>query len=177
MNRKTSRPFESLVMPARHDWNSMGPPVPPWFRKQLKLVDPTLVLQFVPPDTLDRNGMNSKYYPSGGWQICRKLPRTGFLHKVVVWSLLDREGYPAPPGPDTIKLLRLARNMWRHHDYLTMEETMDKAMQDAVRAKARNAKEDLMKSMNDCLSVMDTRQFTNRVFIRGNDLKAIVGGA
>lgn len=170
MTRKPSRPAPNNIMAPRHDWNSWGPKVPPWFLRKLRHIDPALTLQYVPPNTLDPQGMNASQYPYGGWQICRKLPRTGWLHKVVVWSLVDKAGFPAPPGPDTVKILRMARQMWRHHDHSRMQDMLEDSIKQAQRAKAEKSEDALYESLETCLSILGHRQFSNRVFTRSPKL-------
>lgn len=155
------------LMPRRPDWNTLGPPVPLWFRSALKRLDKTLCLQFIPPTTVDPKGMPAQQYPYGGWQICRRMKRVGWLHKLAVWSLIDRWGRYSPPGPDTIRILRLCKNLWNHRRFTAMSDELDRVCSHLNKQRADASYEDLMKDMDKFLRLQGHRQFNNRVFHRG----------
>ena len=157
------------VMPARPDWNRMGPPIPCWFRVALRKFDPSLALQFVPPWSAltsgDRHkGMNDQEFPYGGWHICRRLKRTGWLHKLAVYSLMDRQGRYAPPTRDLMKILRWAKHLWCSREYHKMEDMLDRSLDEINREKVRCSKEQLQEKVHKYLSLAGNRQFSNRVF-------------
>lgn len=157
------------VMPVRPDWNSLGPPVPLWFRSALRRLDPTLQLQFIPPSSVCSDGMQVEKYPYGGWQICRRMKKTGWLHKLAVWSLMDRMGRYSPPGPDTIRILRLCKNLWNHRQFTTLSDELDRTCARMKKQKADESFESLCVDMDKFMRLQGKRQFSNRVFHRGYD--------
>lgn len=164
------------VMPARDDWNRLGPFIPPWFRKALKNIDPTLVLQFIPPVSMvGPGGTSPTTLPLGAWQICRRM-RNGWLHKLAIWSLVDRNGNYAPPGQDTLRLLRFARNLWKHRQFHKMEEMMEESIDRIQKAQAAKSKEKLVEEMHRFLSLQGQRQFKNRTFVRSEDSQKVKSG-
>lgn len=161
---------EANVMPVRPEWNSLGPAVPLWFRSALRKVDKTLCLQFIPPDNQVPKGMPAHKYPYGGWQICRIMKRTGWLHKLAVWSLMDRHGRFSPPGPDTIRIIRLCKNLWNHRQFTILSDELDLVCARMKKQRADDSFEDLMGNMDKFLRLQGNRQFKNRVFHRGGVL-------
>lgn len=120
----------SSAMEPRLDWNRQGPSVPLWFRRSLTRLDPLLTLQFIPPRSeKEPNGVDLTMCPTGCWNICRRLPRSRLLHPLAVWSLTDIHGRFAPPGPDTMHLLRLAYVYHRAGRTFQLEEELDSALQ------------------------------------------------
>ncbi len=117
------------LMPARRDWNRMGPHVPGWFRRKLHAIDPNLALQFIPPSGPGHWGwgVNPKVYPHGAWVVCRKLRRTGLLLKHWTYCLHQPQAPWKPPTPMALKLIRRARDLGRHRRLHVMEQSLDRA--------------------------------------------------
>jgi len=157
------------IMSVEPGWNALGPPVPLWFRSALRRLDRTLQLQFIPPSTVHPKGMPSDKFPYGGWQICRRMKRSGWLHKLAVWSLMDRFGRYSPPGPDTIKILRLCKNLWNHNKFSVLSDELDRVCSDMKQQRADASYEELIDKMGKFMSLQGNRQFSNRVFHRGWD--------
>ncbi len=158
--------IKALMRP-RSDWNRRGPHVSLWFRLRLKALDPALVLQFVPPRSpRDPRGVPHETYPRGVWDICRVLPKSGLLHPVAVWSLVDVYGDYASPGPDTLRLL--IRAMWYHRQGLMhlMEAMLENSMESMRSAKALRSKELLVRAMGKYMSLYGSRQWQNRVYMK-----------
>lgn len=157
------------VMAVNPGWNHLGPPIPLWFRSALRRLDSTLQLQFIPPSTVHPRGMPAEKYPYGGWQICRRMKKTGWLHKLAVWSLMDRFGRYSPPGPDTIRILRLCRNLWNHRKFTVLSDELDRVCSRMKKQREDASYEELMDNMGKFMSLQGNRQFSNRVFHRGWD--------
>jgi dissimilatory sulfite reductase (desulfoviridin) alpha/beta subunit len=79
---------------------------------------------------------------------------------------VDSEGNPAPPGPDTLKILRLAKNLWNHKQFLALEHQLEKSIKAVQEAKQQKSRERLQHHLGKFLSLHGHRQFTNRVFTR-----------
>jgi len=154
------------VMPVRHDWNAVGPRVPAWFRQRLARIDPTLGLQFIPPNdhpVSEGKGLDPGKCPKGGWQIVRKL-RNGWLHKLAVFSLTDRYGRPVPPNEETCKILDFAKRMWNNQEFEKLMDLQEEAIQEMQHAKATKSKDELQSAIQKFMSLQGNRQFENRVF-------------
>jgi len=151
----------------------MGPPLPCWFVKRLKRLDPRLVLQFTPPksDRTDWKGVSPAIYPNGIWDICNKLRKTGFLHPVAVWSLTDSNGNFAQPGMDTIKLLRTALRICRKGGINKLERQMDASIREINKAHEAKSITRLHNALQRHSSQFDGRQWSNRVCMRREALK------
>ena len=122
--------LRAYVMEPRPDWNSIGPRLPAWFRIRLQRIDPRLVLQFIPPRTLDcTDGVDPIQFPGGVWVICRRMRSSGWLFKRWIWSLLDKNGCYLEPGADTIDMIRLARDLWRRNNLDVLERRFDDAVE------------------------------------------------
>ena len=155
------------IMPERHDWNRLGYrifPIPLWFQLRLQDLDPTLQMQYIPPTNIDIRGMSETQYPYGGWQVCRKLKRSGWLHKLAVYTLMDRYGRYVPPTPGMLKLIRYAKGLWNHREFGKMQKQMDDSIVAINRGREDEAKDVLNNAMNKFLSFQGKRQFHNRVF-------------
>lgn len=129
------------LMDPRPDWNRAGPPVPAWFRWQLKRIDPQLYLQFMPPDTQDSDGVNARMFPRGVWAICRLMKRSGMLLKRWTWHLADSKGNYSPPDGATVAILQYAYDCYRAGVNDGFEEKLDShmtALKSAGRSKDRN---------------------------------------
>lgn len=117
------------LMPARRDWNRMGPHISGWFRRKLRALDRNLALQFIPPSGPGHWawGVNPKLYPEGAWIVCRKLRRTGLLLKHWTHCLHQPYAKWAPPTNVHLKLIRRARDLARQRRLYVMEESLDRA--------------------------------------------------
>lgn len=136
--------FRALVMAPRPDWNSSGPRLPAWFRLALSRVDRRLVLQFIPPKLAGcTEGVDPYQFPRGVWTICRLMRGTGWLLKRWIWSLSDARGNYQEPGPDTIELLRMARDLWRRDCVDHLERRMDDCIESVKSDRVRNNKDEL----------------------------------
>lgn len=149
----------------------MGPFVPIWFRKRLRQLDPSWVLQYIPPasDTL-LEGVDPLQFPNGCWDICVRIKGTDFLHPRAVWSLSDSEGNYAPPGPDTVKMLQVAKDLHAKGQMERMEQLCADTIRGVNNARERDAREALQDVLYRYLGVVGSRQFSNRVYMR-RDLK------
>lgn len=151
---------------SRPEWNRQGPPVSLWFRKQLKRIDPKLTLQFFPVrSTRNPRGVPPNLFPGGIWDICIRLPRSGYLSPVAVWSLVDSRGNFAPPGADTVHLLKKAYALHRNRQTERFEAEMDRSILAAKRARASQSKDAMVNAMSGYLSVTmrNRRQWENRI--------------
>lgn len=145
----------------------MGPPVPLWFKRRLKSLDPRLRLQFIPPQSArEPRGVPRDAFPRGVWDICRVLRKSGRLHPVAVWSLVDRHGNYAAPGMDTIRLLRLAYYLHRRNQLHLLERQMDDSIQEMNQAACVRSSGRLRNAMGRYMSLYGSRQWQNRVYLR-----------
>lgn len=159
-----------------HAWNRMGPHVPVWFRKRLRMIDPHLVLQFTPPRCPEKDqwrGVPENIYPHGVWDICYKLPLSGALHPVAVWSLADSNGNFALPGNDTLKLLRAAVYLHRRRQGRKLEAMMDRAIQQAKSLRESASAERVHQAYQQLYRLRGRRQWNNRVYMRRDAPHAI----
>jgi len=149
-------------------WNRMGPPVPCWFRRKLREISPNLTLQFIPPmsDGTNWRGVNPVIYPNGVWDVCNKLKKTGYLHPVAVWSLADSNGNFAPPGMDTVKLLRTALRVCRKGQVAKLERAMDASILEINKARQAKAETRLHNALQRYSGRFMDRQWQNRVYMR-----------
>ncbi|MHC4091112.1 MAG: hypothetical protein ACYSVY_12705 [Planctomycetota bacterium] len=154
--------IRDYVMPARPQWNSLGPRLPPWFRLALRRVDPRLVLQFMPPQTIDERGVSPILFPLGVWVVCHRMRGSGWLHKKWVYQLADPHGRPLQPGRDQIELLRLARNIQRRGKADRLDQEFDQAIQAMRRARERQAKQRAMEAVVATCRRHDIAQFAGR---------------
>lgn len=150
--------------------NRLGPVVPVWFKKALAKVDKNLVIQFRPPRSENHpRGVNPVQFPRGALEICKRIGKSGLLHPYTVWSLADAQGKPAPPGPDTLRLIKRAYALKRSAGNLeAMERELDKYFIMEKRARASKSKEKLMEAIKGYCSVLmrNERQWNHRVYLR-----------
>ena len=161
--------FNKTLIPIREDWNLMGEelcPIPIWFRVQLRSLDPQWTLQYIPPDWVHDDGVNENIYPYGVWDICYRLPKSRLLHPKAVYSLADSEGNLCPPGPDIIRLLRIARYMTLRGEQEALRKMMDNAILDYRRSRVGTSREEMHGSLQKFCSVNFDRQWQNRVYLR-----------
>lgn len=124
-----------------------------------------MTLQFIPPMTLvGSKGCNPCMHPLGVWQIARKLRRTGYLHKVAVWSLTDTRGLYSPPTPHTLRVLRMAMYLHRQGEGDKLQQILDESLEEINDARARKNKHDLRDALRKFFSAAGNRQYSNRVF-------------
>lgn len=150
----------------RPEWNRLGPPVSLWFRKQLERIDPKLVLQFLPVRSMKNpRGVPPNLFPGGVWDICIRLPRSGYLSPVAVWSLVDAEGNFAPPGADTVHLIKKAYAFHRNQQTERFEAEMDRSIQNLKRSRASESKNVMVQCMSEYMkvSMWNRRQWGNRI--------------
>jgi len=138
-------------MPRRTDWNLMGPPVPLWFRAQLRQIDPKLVLQFMPPSDVAEGGVNPSMFPRGVWRICRRMPRTGWLHGTPVFSLVAQQGQHMRPSAALVNQIRNARDMWRRDRLDDLTDEFDRSVASMRRAQEQQSKEAAMEQLAACM--------------------------
>jgi len=141
------------------------PPVPAWFKRAIKRINPRWVLVFRPPSQRGARGVNPEVYPKGVWDICTKLPRSQALHPHVTLSLADIRGHYVKPGPDTLKLLRIAEGYHRRKQTSKLERVADEAWLRMRKERARNSEEGMRRSMARFCSLYFGRQWNNRVTI------------
>jgi hypothetical protein len=143
---------QRYIMPQRPDWNAIGPHLPLWFRRQLKKLDKRFVLQFIPPYPVLGSKLSRELFPRGCWVICRKLSRTGWLHNRWVMSLSDENGNPASPTPDSIAMLRVAKNLWRRSQADRLDQELDRSMRAVEAAKTEESRERMLSDLDRVLS-------------------------
>jgi hypothetical protein len=155
------RDVQKNFMDPRPGWNAIGPYVPAWFRRRLKRIDPKLVLQFFPPTWLDKRGVFSDSFPLGTWVVCRKMKRTGWLllHKNWVWqlcgqSLTDGKWYPRTPTMEDVRLLMLARDLYRRGRTDELENRLDHAFADAATTSSVASRGNLVAHIEDLMRKM-----------------------
>jgi hypothetical protein len=156
------------IFRVRPDWNTLGTrrfPVPLWFRRRLRRLDPRLVLQYIPPWSEDREGVQDSIYPWGIWSLCRLIPRSRHvLHPVCVWDLADAHGLPVPPGESAWKLLRRAYG-WRRQGVDLLERKMEEhLLRENVRVSEKK-REELREDIRRKCSQSWGRQWSNRVMV------------
>lgn len=148
MRRMTTRP--------RPDWNRLGLPIPGWFRREMRRVDPRLVLQFIPPRRLDPAGIDNPEFPDGTWVVCRKLRHTGLLHKR--WSLHFER-----PTREHIRMLRRARDNYKRFRHQEAEDAFDAAAAASVNAVSGKRRSEVHAMFAKACSRLGQRQWSNRV--------------
>ena len=161
----------NLMYPNRA-WNRQGPPVPAWFRRRMKAIDPTLELQFFPPvDPLKsgRDGVDRRTSPRGQWAICRKLPRSRMLLKQWVWGFRPDDDKSAGFHPDILKVLRSARNLWRRNKYDQFTRSLDRSIDRIHKEQSDESRKRLAQNIADSCRMHDfTKEATGSVvFMRG----------
>jgi len=148
-------------------WNRSGPLLPLWFKKALKNLTIPLIPQYIPASLCpgDR-GVDPRQYPDGLWYLCRRLPRTRYLHPVAVWSLSDNLGNYAPPGRDTLKMLKRYLSHYLRDKGKRFEELLDKSLQALNEARVSRSRSRLLNAMSHYLKLRGERQWDNRVCMR-----------
>lgn len=146
------------IMPQRPDWNAVGPHLPFWFKRQLKKLDKRFVLQFIPPYPVLGSKLTPALFPFGCWVICRKLSRTGWLHNRWVMSLSDEFGNPARPTPDSIAMLRLAKNLWRRSQADRLDDEFDRSMRAVEAAQSQESRDQMLADLERILRKRDFMQ-------------------
>lgn len=165
--------IEHMAMEARHDWNRLGPSLPPWFRPRLKRIDPRLVCQFIPPRSLHQpGGVAPDQFPHGVWAICRKLPTGGWLFKRWTWNLSDSHGRYQPPGQDTIAMIRMARDVWRSGNFDMLEDEFARSTQAIQTAKCERSRQHLANHISAICRKYDMTAGHGHVFMRDSIVDA-----
>lgn len=140
------------VMPVRKDWNAMGPNLPAWFRVALRRVDRKLALQYFPPATLASGGVNATMYPCGVWVVCRRMPRTGWLHSSWVLGLYDEiTGMIRLPTMKDINDIKRARNLWRRSQKDHLSEEFDRSCAKIMQARTEESRDHALVDFADCM--------------------------
>lgn len=141
---------ENFMEPNRN-WNSVGPKVPIWFRQALERLDRRLVLQFMPPDYFDEKGVSSGQYPFGVWIIARRMPRTGWLliSKQWTFSLSDLAGRYKIPDHGDLKLLRVAKNMWKRGNLCKLDEVFDNQIKRIRKERCEDSRRRLVRELEN----------------------------
>lgn len=159
--------LRDMVMEPRPDWNSRGPRLPAWFRLALSRIDSRLVPQFIPPrGPGEQEGVDAMQFPRGVWVICRLMRGTGWLLKRWIWSLADVHGQYQEPGPDTIAVLRMARDLWRRNCVGDMERQMDDAIASVKSSEAQRSKERMQEYVSRLCRAHNIVRGHSRVFMR-----------
>lgn len=139
--------LKQYIMEPRQDWNLIGPRLPAWFRVRLARIDPSLVLQFIPSDDYATGGVPASKYPWGVWIICRRMRASRWLFKRWIWNLAGPGGEYLAPGPDTIQLIRRARNLWRRGDLDLLDRKFDDSIEALKREKVTASKQRLLERL------------------------------
>ena len=152
-------------MAIRRDWNSIGPKIPLWFRRELARVDPRLVLQFMPPDWFDREGVDARDYPCGLWVIVRRLSRSGCLYCAPTWTyaMVDAAGRQKEPDHGDLRLIRAAKDAWRTQQHDEMFGELDSSLA-AIRTNKKQRKmAERAAYIDQRLTQHGEKQYYNRV--------------
>lgn len=145
-------------------WNRKGPPVPCWFRLALKRFDPRMKLQFLPSSNSGRPfGVSPTLCPRGLWVINRQWRHTKLLRPKAVLMMTDLHGDHQPPSGGTMKLLRYARGVARSRQQHKLDDMADRAMNAWNNTQSEQRKQELRQEIDDSLSKMGIRLYTNRV--------------
>lgn len=161
------RHIRAWVMPVRKDWNALGPRLPQWFTRRLAMIDPQLVMQFIPVQSSRHpEGLSPVMCPSGAWVVCRRLRRTRWLFKRWVYSVCDATGNSIQPSMEMLKLIRLAHRMWRSGRGEAMENAFDTAMNDLQKSKASDSRNILAQRIEATMRRHGMTSGQPRVFIR-----------
>lgn len=137
--------FRQYYMRRRLDWNALGPPLPLWFKAAVKRVDKRLVLQFIPPRSIDPQGVPSGMFPWGVWYICGRIPRCpDWITKRAIFTLADDSGVPVPPTWDIIKVLREAKWDRRREGTSRLEEAFEESVEALGRAEDEKVRNEVM---------------------------------
>lgn len=136
-----NRDISHYVMPPRPDWNAIGPRLPRWFLSQLRQVDDMLVAQYIPPAPIMESKLSPLLFPNGVWAICRRMRRTGWLYKRWCWSLAGPDGELLMPTPETIRVLRLSRNLWRCRQADRLDDAFDQSIRAVESAREEDSRD------------------------------------
>lgn len=159
--------IKSWVMPARKDWNAIGPRLPVWFVRRLKMIDPHLTMQFIPvASSRCHDGLNPLVCPSGAWVVCRRLRRTRWLFKRWVYSMCDAAGMPLQPSMQMLQLIRMAHRTWKAGRGHMIENAFDQAMNDFQKARASKSRNELASVIENTMRRHGMTSCQPRVFIR-----------
>ena len=164
--RAVGQAFKSNFMRRRPDWNRLGPPLPAWFVRGLARVDRRLVLQYVPPSTVDPAGVPAGAFPDGVWYVCGLLRHSKtWITKRVVFRLTDDQMKPCKPTRTILKLLRHARRL-RHRGHTDALERMFEAKsRQLANEQVEESREKLMESIVDTMRRLNMTTRQTRVFL------------
>lgn len=131
------------LMSPRPDWNRRGPKVPGWFRRGLRRIDPSLVLQYMPPALPwePTKGVRQDMYPNGLWVVCRKLRRSRLLWKKWVTAFARK------PTQQNLKMIKYARNLWHNNRIDEMATALDRAIREMLQEKKKERRLQLCKDI------------------------------
>lgn len=125
------------------------------------------MLQFIPPRSENENeGVDPGQFPEGVWVICRLMRGTGWLVKRWIWNLSDQYGRYQEPGPDTIELLRSARDLWRRNAVDVMERQMEEAIAAVKNERIRNSRQQMKEYMQQLCRAHNIVRGHSRAFMR-----------
>ncbi len=160
--------LETYFMEPRPEWNTLGPRLPLWFRRRLEKACPNMALQFIPArGTVPKGGVDPHIYPHGVWIVCLKMKRTGWLHKRWLYAMAQRDdGSFLKPSMETIKLLRMTRDLSRRGDSQRMTDEFDRTCRSIKRERIDRTRCEMMRELDTKLSKMNHRQWTNRISMR-----------
>lgn len=163
---------------AAPELNRLGPPVPVWFRRALKRIDKSLVVQFRPPRSEQHpRGVDPTKFPYGSLEICKKIGRSNVLHPFTIWSLADDKGRPAPPGVDSIRLIKRAYDLKRSAGHLDqMEKELDRYFLMEKKARAAASKEKLVEAVRGYCQVLlkNERQWNHKIYLRRETMEKAI---
>ncbi len=150
--------FASYYMRRHPEWNRLGPPLPVWFKRAIRSVDRRLVLQFIPPKSLDPRGLPGVQFARGAWYVCAKLRRNRkWISKRAVFALIDEYGQPVRPTRDIIRLLREAKKD-RHRDGGSrLEKAFEDYMENLERQSTERGRRKTMEVVVDTMRRMNMR--------------------
>ncbi len=150
--------FASYYMRRRPEWNRLGPPLPLWFKRALRSVDSRLILQFIPPVSMDPRGIAGVQFRKGAWYICAKLRRNRkWISKRAVFALVDEQGRPVAPTRDIIRLLREAKKDRHREGASRVEKAFEDHMENLERANTEDARHRSMESVVSTMRQMNMR--------------------
>lgn len=155
--------LRAYVMPSNRRWNALGVPLPLWFRRSLRRIDRRLTVQYMPPATVDPAGVNPAHFPYGLWTVCRKMPRTGWLHSRWVMGLFDEKtGRPRQPRRSDLAAIVECRNHWRRQRSERITDEFDRACKEMMRSNTESAKCRSMERIAQCMRKHDFTQYGGR---------------
>ena len=165
--RAVHRSFKTYFMRRNKHWNRIGPPLPLWFKLAVKAVDSRLVFQYIPPNTIDINGLDYARFPHGAWYICGKLRRSKeWITKRAMYLMVDEHGKPSMPTYKLVKLLRLARLERKKQGVNRLQTVFEQSLAKLGNEKSKRSKDELMQNIINTMRKLGmTSSAKPRVFI------------